>query len=72
MPVQEGMAKNCSADVSRVVDYVDKVSKHGTKAQQKELQTLFGLGGLEHYDDFAAYVFIISTLSGLDMKTHTE
>ncbi|KAJ5659501.1 Peptidase S28 [Penicillium longicatenatum] len=53
-PVQEGMAKNCSADVSRVVDYVDKVSKYGTKAQQKELQALFGLEDLEHYDDFAA------------------
>ncbi|KAJ5935397.1 Peptidase S28 [Penicillium verhagenii] len=53
-PVQEGMAQNCSADVSRVVDYVDQVSAHGTKAQQKELQALFGLGGLEHYDDFAS------------------
>lgn len=71
MPIQEGMAKNCSADVSRVVDYVDQVSKYGTKAQQKKLQTLFGLGDLEHYDDFAAYV-IHSIPSKPDMKTHID
>ncbi|KAJ5107885.1 Peptidase S28 [Penicillium angulare] len=53
-PVQEGMAKNCSQDVSRVVDYVDRVASAGTKEQQQKLKELFGLGDLEHFDDFAA------------------
>lgn len=50
------MPKNCSKDVSRVVDYVDRVASSGTKEQQQKLKELFGLGELEHFDDFAAYV----------------
>ncbi|KAJ5732680.1 Peptidase S28 [Penicillium malachiteum] len=53
-PIQEGMAKNCSADVSRVVDYVDGIAKSGTEAEQQSLKELFGLGDLEHFDDFAS------------------
>ncbi|KAJ5730002.1 Peptidase S28 [Penicillium malachiteum] len=53
-PIQEGMAKNCSADVSRVVDYVDEIANSGTKEEQQTLKELFGLGDLEHFDDFAA------------------
>lgn len=51
------MPKNCSKDVSRVVDYVDRVASSGTKEQQQKLKELFGLGDLEHFDDFAAYVY---------------
>jgi hypothetical protein len=54
LPVQEGMPKNCSKDISRVIDYVDQVGTHGSVKQQKELQSMFGLGGLNHYDDFAS------------------
>lgn len=54
VPIQEGMAKNCSADVTLVVDHVDAIGFNGTKEQQKALQTMFGLGDVEHYDDFAS------------------
>ncbi|RAK80281.1 putative serine peptidase [Aspergillus fijiensis CBS 313.89] len=53
-PIQDGMAKNCSKDVSLVAEHVDKIGKSGTKAQQTELKKLFGLEALEHFDDFAA------------------
>ena len=48
------MPQNCSTDVSLVVDHVDAVFANGTEAQQQDLKELFGLGDLEHYDDFAA------------------
>jgi hypothetical protein len=54
VPVQQGMPKNCSADITRVVDYVDHVGMKGTAKEKKSLQTMFGLGDLEHYDDFAS------------------
>jgi hypothetical protein len=54
VPVQEGMAQNCSHDITRVIDYVDTVGANGTNAEKKSLQARFGLGGLEHYDDFAS------------------
>lgn len=40
-----------------MVDYVDRVASSGTKEQQQKLKELFGLGDLEHFDDFAAYVY---------------
>lgn len=54
VPVQEGMPKNCSADITRVVEYVDHVGLNGTAEEQKSLKTMFGFGALEHYDDFAS------------------
>ena len=48
------MAPNCSRDVSLVANYVDSVGKNGSLAEQSALKELFGLGALEHYDDFAA------------------
>ena len=54
-PVQEGMAKNCSADVSLVVDHVDSVLTNGTAAEILALKKMFGLQDLEHNDDFARY-----------------
>jgi hypothetical protein len=56
VPVQEGMPQNCSTDVSLVVDHVDAVGKNGSAEDKKQLQTMFGLGELEHYDDFASLV----------------
>ncbi|KAL1311365.1 hypothetical protein AAFC00_001536 [Neodothiora populina] len=54
VPVQEGMPQNCSKDVSLVVDHVDAVFHNGTADEQYALKAMFGLGDLEHYDDFAA------------------
>ena len=53
MPVQEGMPRNCSRDVSRVVEHIDHVNRTGTENQVQELKDLFGLGDIEHFDDFA-------------------
>ncbi|PYH99305.1 endoprotease endo-Pro [Aspergillus ellipticus CBS 707.79] len=53
-PIQQGMAQNCSKDVSLVAEYVDKVGKTGNITEQQSLKELFGLGALKHYDDFAA------------------
>jgi hypothetical protein len=53
-PIQEGMPKNCSKDISLVIDHIDSIGMNGTKEQQKALQSMFGLEGLEHFDDFAS------------------
>jgi hypothetical protein len=47
------MPKNCSADVQRVIEYVDKTFTNGTKAQQAALKANWGLGAVEHLDDVA-------------------
>ncbi|KAE8381307.1 serine carboxypeptidase S28-domain-containing protein [Aspergillus bertholletiae] len=53
-PIRQGMAPNCSRDVSLVATHIDRVGKHGSAAEQLALKELFGLGAVEHYDDFAA------------------
>jgi hypothetical protein len=53
-PVQEGMPKNCSKDVSLVVDHVDKVLTTGSAAEKTALKSMFGLEAVEHDDDFAS------------------
>ncbi|KAK2627286.1 hypothetical protein QTJ16_003252 [Diplocarpon rosae] len=50
-PIQEGMPKNCSKDITAVVEYMDDVFQHGTESEKVELKTQFGLGALDHYDD---------------------
>lgn len=54
VPIQRYMPKNCSADLTRVVDHVDHVGLNGTVEEQKALQKMFGLEEIVHYDDFAA------------------
>lgn len=51
-PVQEGMAKNCSKDVSLVIDYMDKILMGHNQTAKVELKTMFGLESVEHDDDF--------------------
>ncbi|KAF7719783.1 Serine carboxypeptidase [Penicillium ucsense] len=53
-PVQQGMPQNCSRDVSRVVDHIDKINKSGNEKKMQELKDMFGLGDIEHFDDFAS------------------
>lgn len=48
------MAANCSSDVSKVIEYVDGVLLGGDDAAKQALKDKFGLGGLEHDDDFAS------------------
>lgn len=52
-PVQEGMAKNCSADVTLVISHIDNVLTTGSPAAKQALKDSFGLGAVEHDDDFA-------------------
>jgi hypothetical protein len=53
-PIQQGMAKNCSSDVTAAIDYIDGVLTHGSKQEVQDLKTQFGLGALQHDADFAA------------------
>lgn len=53
-PVQQGMPKNCSVDLAKVINYIDNVLVNGTVEEQYELKASFGLGALEHNDDFGA------------------
>jgi hypothetical protein len=48
------MPKNCSTDISLVIDYMDKILTKGTPAEQFALKDKFGLGALKHNDDFGA------------------
>jgi hypothetical protein len=48
------MAKNCSSDVSLVIDHIDSVLLNGTDSEIFSLKKSFGLEDLEHNDDFAA------------------
>ncbi|TAQ90255.1 hypothetical protein B7494_g1445 [Chlorociboria aeruginascens] len=56
VPVQEGMPKNCSKDLSLVIDHIDNILIHGTAAEKTALKTQFGLAALEHDDDFGAFL----------------
>ncbi|KAF7159052.1 hypothetical protein CNMCM5623_004285 [Aspergillus felis] len=56
VPVIEGMPKNCSKDLSRVAKHIDHVYQSGDTKRQQELKEMFGLGGLKHFDDFAAAI----------------
>ncbi|KAB8296041.1 hypothetical protein EYC80_008849 [Monilinia laxa] len=51
-PIQDGMPKNCSKDVSLVIDYMDDVLTYGNKSAVTALKTKFGLDFVEHNDDF--------------------
>ena len=46
------MPKNCSADVEKVIDYIDDVLMRGSESEKRELKAKFGMEGVEHDDDF--------------------
>lgn len=48
------MPANCSSDVSKVIDYVDGILLGNDTAAKQALKDKFGLGGVEHDDDFAS------------------
>ena len=54
VPVQEGMPKNCSKDVSLVIDHMDNVLMHGTAQEAHALKAMFKMESVEHNDDFMA------------------
>lgn len=53
-PVQQGMAKNCSADINRVINYMDAIIASGNKAKIAELKTMFKMQDVKNNDDFMA------------------
>jgi hypothetical protein len=53
-PILQGMPKNCSSDISLVMNYVDNILLNGTSEDQDNLKASFGLGGLIHNEDFAS------------------
>jgi hypothetical protein len=53
-PIQQGMAQNCSTDVSLVIEHIDSVLTTGTADEIHALKDMFGLASVEHSDDFAA------------------
>ncbi|KAI6282893.1 hypothetical protein MCOR21_001292 [Pyricularia oryzae] len=52
-PVELGMPKNCSADINRVIDHVDKILQTGSAKDKLDLKTKFGWAKLKYDDDFA-------------------
>jgi hypothetical protein len=48
----ENMPKNCSADISLVIDHLDKIGETGTPKEHAAAKANFGLEGVSHYDDF--------------------
>lgn len=53
-PETQYMPANCSKDLSAAIDYMDNILVNGTSEEQFELKNMFGLGALEHNDDFGA------------------
>ena len=45
------MPKNCSKDITAVVEYMDDVFMHGKESEKLALKAQFGLESLDHYDD---------------------
>ncbi|KAH0359037.1 serine carboxypeptidase, partial [Aureobasidium melanogenum] len=54
VPIQQGMPKNCSSDISLVIDHIDSVLLNGTASEIHSLKKSFGLEDLDHNDDFAS------------------
>jgi hypothetical protein len=63
VPIQEGMAKNCSKDINLVIEYMDNVFTHGNESEQLALKEKFGLEYLTHGDDVMGLVFLASAQS---------
>lgn len=55
VPIQEGMPKNCSKDLARLVEHVDRVLASGYEKTKQQLKDKFQVGSLQD-DDFAEYV----------------
>ena len=47
------MARNCSKDISGIIDIIDRTLLDGDPGDKQDLKDSFGLGTLEHDDDFA-------------------
>lgn len=48
------MPENCSADFQSIIAYVDETIASGNEEKIQSLKDSFGLGAVEHNDDFAS------------------
>lgn len=55
-PVMQGMPQNCSNDLQLVISHVDSVLTNGSKSDVSKLKSMFGLGDVQHNDDFGAAI----------------
>ncbi|KDQ19648.1 hypothetical protein BOTBODRAFT_444845 [Botryobasidium botryosum FD-172 SS1] len=53
-PIRQNMPQNCSADIERVIEYVDQTFASGSSSDINALKARFGLSNVTHLDD-AAY-----------------
>ncbi|KAG8976894.1 hypothetical protein FRC05_002831 [Tulasnella sp. 425] len=71
-PIEEGMPKNCSADLSEAVAHIDKVLSNPTSKEAKALKRKFGLQVLAN-DDFAyALQYPLNTWQDLQAYTYSH
>ena len=54
LPTQEGMPKNCSKDISLVIDHMDSILTTGSRDEQYALKARFSMQDVAHNDDFMA------------------
>lgn len=54
--VERAIPRNCSADIKAVIKYIDDIFAAGNKDDIQDLKDMFGLGQLEHADDFASEI----------------
>ncbi|KID93234.1 Peptidase S28, partial [Metarhizium majus ARSEF 297] len=59
-PIKSAMPTNCSTDMQRATEQIDKILSSGTKSQKHALKRTFGLEALAHDNDF-----VESILGGL-------
>jgi hypothetical protein len=54
--VERAIPRNCSTDIKAVIKYVDDIFAAGNEEDIQDLKELFGLGQLDHSDDFAEQI----------------
>lgn len=52
--IKSAMPQNCTTDLTLAISQVDQVLSNGTAQQRQQLKSTFGLGDLQHDDDFAS------------------
>ncbi|KAL2072372.1 hypothetical protein VTL71DRAFT_11715 [Oculimacula yallundae] len=62
VPAQQGLPKNCSKDITTVVEHMDNVFMHGEESEKIALKAQFGLESLDHYDDVMAVLAVVIDL----------
>lgn len=58
-PIEKGMPQNCSDDALLIADHITAVYARSSKTEMHELQDMFGLAEVDHFDDFAASVLFL-------------